>query len=89
MKLHNVDSHFKSSGVGALDNTGKSTSHLCLIIIFMRCVARLVKVTFCLGPLPLGCQFLTFFQCYVFLAVATFRYFSSVGPLRMINNAPS
>ena len=35
MKLHNVDSRFKSSGVGALDNPAKSTSHLCIIIIIM------------------------------------------------------
>ena len=44
MKLHLVDSRCESSGVGALDNSAKSTSHLCIIIIimFMCFVARLV-----------------------------------------------
>ena len=43
MKLHLVDSHYESSGVGALDNSAKSTSHLCIITIMFMCfVARLV-----------------------------------------------
>ena len=43
MKLHMVDSRCESSGVGALDNSAKSTSHLCFIIIMFMCfVARLV-----------------------------------------------
>ena len=41
MKLHFVDSRCESSGVGVLDNSAKSTSHLCIVII-MCFVARLV-----------------------------------------------